>query len=61
MKRTSIIPLLLGVLLFGASCVAPHGAPPKPPKPPKPPGAPHGAIQIQMPDSTFSAPVVALR
>lgn len=61
MKRTRYIPLILGVLLFGASCVAPHGAPPRPPKPPKPPRPPHGAIQLQIPDSTFSTPVVVLR
>ncbi|WP_179091204.1 hypothetical protein [[Flexibacter] sp. ATCC 35208] len=52
------IPLLLGIVLWGASCVPPHHG--RPPKPPKPPGPPHGAIHVETPDTTFKTPVVAI-
>ncbi|SFW14039.1 hypothetical protein [Chitinophaga sancti] len=49
------IPLLLGILLWGAACVPPRNGPPRPPKPPTPP---HGAIQQALPDTAFMAPVI---
>ncbi|WP_343690499.1 hypothetical protein [Chitinophaga sp.] len=55
------IPLLLGIIVWGASCVPPRNGPPRPPSPPKPPAPPHGAIHVMIPDTSFQAPVVAIR
>ncbi|PWV48950.1 hypothetical protein [Chitinophaga sp. S165] len=60
MKQIRFLPVVLGLLLTGASCVAPGHAPPRPPKPPKPPRPPHGAVDFHIPDTTFQRPTVAI-
>jgi hypothetical protein len=60
MKQIRFLPVVLGLLLVGASCVPPHhGAPPRPPKPPKPPGL-HGAVDFHISDPAFQRPAVAV-
>ncbi|MVT10490.1 hypothetical protein [Chitinophaga tropicalis] len=56
MKPLRFIPVVLGMLLLGASCVPPRHGPPRPPKPPRPP---HGAIQFRVPESSFHQQVIA--
>ncbi|SDH12727.1 hypothetical protein [Chitinophaga filiformis] len=59
MKQIRFLPVVLGLLLAGASCVPPHHPGP-PPKPPRPPAPPHGAVQLNIPDTTFQQPTVVI-
>ncbi|PSL32078.1 hypothetical protein [Chitinophaga ginsengisoli] len=52
MRQISTLFAVLGLLLAGASCVTPHH-PPAPPRPPRPPRPPHGAVQFNIPDTSF--------
>ncbi|WP_143097944.1 hypothetical protein [Chitinophaga sp. CF118] len=57
MIQVRFLPVLLGMLLLGANCVPPRHGPPRPPRPHRPP---HGAVQLNIPDSSFQRPVVGL-
>ncbi|QHS60131.1 hypothetical protein [Chitinophaga agri] len=59
MKRIKLLTMVLGLLVAAASCVPPRGGPPRPPRPPKPPRPPHGAVQFNIPDTTFQRAVMA--